>query len=332
MSLRDKIKQTEENIRRFRQEEEHKLLLELQIEEGILVNRLLEREEQIREMLAKLQQEEDREEQIREMLAELQQEEEMDGLSEPISQDRIEQRRRIYDGLEHIQDYEVRLLKELREKIDMIKSPDHVEEEQRRQDVLQRRQEEEQRRQDELQRRQEEEQRQVALYRRRQDELRRQNELQRRQEEVRRQDVRKRKEDEINREKNMRRSPDQIRKYLNHMYSRDEEVPLIETVVYRVMSQPVSSYNEADRIFAEVQEDEINREKNMRRSPDQIRKYLNHMYSRDEEVPLIETVVYRVMSQPVSSYNEADRIFAEVQENHNRLDERGQESDDGGNS
>jgi hypothetical protein len=56
------------------------------------------------------------------------------------------------------------------------------------------------------------------------------------------------------------------------------------------------------------------------------------MYSRDEEVPLIETVVYRVMSQPVSSYNEADRIFAEVQENHNRLDERGQESDDGGNS
>jgi hypothetical protein len=260
MSLRDKIKQTEENIRRFRQVEEHKLLLELQIEEGILVNRLLEREEQIREMLAEFQEEKEEEEL------------EMDGLSEPISQDRIDQRRLIYDGFEHIQDYEVRLLKELREKIDMIKSPDHVEEEQRRQDVLQRRQEEEQRRQDELQRRQEEEQRQVALYRRRQDELRRQNELQRRQEEVRRQDVRKRKEDEINREKNMRRSPDQIR------------------------------------------------------------KYLNHMYSRDEEVPLIETVVYRVMSQPVSSYNEADRIFAEVQENHNRLDERGQESDDGGNS
>jgi hypothetical protein len=246
MSLRDKIKQTEENIRRFRQVEEHKLLLELQIEEGILVNRLLEREEQIREMLAEFQEEKEEEEL------------EMDGLSEPISQDRIDQRRLIYDGFEHIQDYEVRLLKELREKIAMIKSPDHVAEEQRRQD--------------ELQRRQEEEQRQVALYRRRQDELRRQNELQRRQEEVRRQDVRKRKEDEINREKNMRRSPDQIR------------------------------------------------------------KYLNHMYSRDEEVPLIETVVYRVMSQPVSSYNEADRIFAEVQENHNRLDERGQESDDGGNS
>ena len=31
MSFQDKIKQTEENIRRFRQAEEHKLLLELQL-------------------------------------------------------------------------------------------------------------------------------------------------------------------------------------------------------------------------------------------------------------------------------------------------------------
>jgi len=223
MSLRDKIKQTEENIRRFRQAEEHKLLLELQIEEGILVNRLLEREEQIREMLAELQEEEEEEEEL-----------EMDGLSEPISQDRIEQRRRIYDGLEHIQDYEVRLLKELREKIAMIKSPEHVEEEQRRQDELKRIQEES-RRQDELQRRQEEEQRQVAFYRRRQDELRlqyeesrrkdelrRQNELQRRQEEVRRQDELQRRQEEVRRQDELQRRQEEVRRQ-DELQRRQEE-------------------------------------------------------------------------------------------------------------
>ena len=44
MSFQDKIKEAQENIRRFRQIEEHKLLLELQIEEDILVNRLRDRE------------------------------------------------------------------------------------------------------------------------------------------------------------------------------------------------------------------------------------------------------------------------------------------------
>jgi hypothetical protein len=201
MSLRDKIKQTEENIRRFRQEEEHKLLLELQIEEGILVNRLLEREEQIREMLAEFQEEKEEEEL------------EMDGLSEPISQDRIDQRRLIYDGFEHIQDYEVRLLKELREKIAMIKSPDHVAEEQRRQD--------------ELQRRQEEEQRQVALYRRRQDELRlqyeesrRRDELQRSQEESRADESRRR--DELQRRQEESRQADERRRQ-DELQRRQEE-------------------------------------------------------------------------------------------------------------
>lgn len=174
MSFQDKIKQTEENIRRFRQVEQHKLLLELQIEEGILVNRLLEREEQIREMLAKFQEEKEKEEL------------EMDGLSEPISQDRIDQRRLIYDGFEHIQDYEVRLLKELREKIAMIKaeeqrrqddfSPTSIQEEEQRQAEEQRRQDElERRRLDELERRQEESRRQDELQRSRQEESRPQN-------------------------------------------------------------------------------------------------------------------------------------------------------------
>jgi hypothetical protein len=160
----------------------------------------------------------------------------MDGLSEPISQDRIERRRRIHEDLEHIQYYEVILLNELREKIAMIKSPDHVAEEQRRQDELQRRQEES-RRQDELQRRQEEEQRQVALYRRRQDELRlqyeesrrrdelqrsqeesraderrRQDELQRRQEESRRQDELQRRQEESRRQDELQRRQEESRR------------------------------------------------------------------------------------------------------------------------
>jgi len=70
-------------------------------------------------------------------------------------------------------------------------------------------------------------------------------------------------------------------------------------------------------------QDEIDLQRNMQRTRTEIQKYLTRMFSTDEEFPLIiDTVVDRVALEPVSSYNEADRIFAEVQENHRRRVER----------
>ena len=166
---------------RFRQAEELKLL-----------NRLKERENRIREMLEELELQEEEELRRKEEL-ELQEEEELeDGLLEPISQIRTEQRRRIYDDLEHIQDAESRLL-ELRRKRAILKQPEHVEAEEykvswyiRLQEEIQRKQAEERRLQDELERKQAEERRlQDELKRKQAEERRLQDELERRQEERR---------------------------------------------------------------------------------------------------------------------------------------------------
>ena len=192
---------------RFRQAEELKLL-----------NRLKERENRIREMLEELELQEEEELRRKEEL-ELQEEEELeDGLLEPISQLRTEQRRRIYDDLEHIQDAESRLL-ELRRKRAILKQPEHVEAEEykvswyiRLQEEIQRKQAEESRLQQEIQSRQAEERRLQEQLQRRQAEERRQEELrrenseyrkacerlqeERRQEELRRENSEYRKEEE----------------------------------------------------------------------------------------------------------------------------------------
>ena len=169
---------------RFRQAEELKLL-----------NRLKERENRIREMLEELELQE--EELRRKEELELQEEEELeDGLLEPISQLRTEQRRRIYDDLEHIQDAESRLL-ELRRKRAILKQPEHVEAEEykvswyiRLQEEIQRKQAEESRLQQEIQSRQAEERRLQEQLQRRQAEERRQEELRRENSEYRKEEER----------------------------------------------------------------------------------------------------------------------------------------------
>jgi len=103
--------------------------------------------------------------------------------------------------------------------------------------------------------------------------------------------VRERRQDEINHQRNMPRTPTEIQTYLTRMFSTDEEFPLIiDTVLDRIALQPVSSYNEADRIFAEVQDSEIHRRRVEREvrgdspeSPDTLRQLSNLTFGTDSD-------------------------------------------------
>jgi hypothetical protein len=77
--------------------------------------------------------------------------------------------------------------------------------------------------------------------------------------------------------------------------------------------------NERDR-----KQKEIDSQRDMLRTPEEIRKYLYRMFSTDKELPLIIDIVVDIVAlQPVSSYNTADRIFVKVQKNYRRLVELG---------
>ena len=108
-----------------------------------------------------------------------------------------------------------------------------------------------------------------------------------------------------------RRTPDEIREYLTNMFSDTDQFELlIDRAVNIVDTETGRSYDEALRVF-----DEVGR--NIPRPPDAIRAYLTRRFPRgmltiEEFRHLVDVAVDVVDELPVSSYNEADRVFADI--------------------